>query len=285
MDMKIGFLGAGLMGEGMAVNLALHHVVATWLHRNRQTEPRLKAAGIDICDSQEDLATSVDALFLCLPNADLVAEVLTRLAPAMRSGTLVVDTTTSLPDTSRDMAAMLAEHGIDFIDAPVTGGPQHAMARELNSLVGGSEGLVEKATPLLECYSKGVFHFGPTGAGHAAKLINNFITQGQSALTIEAMRRCRAVNVDMKMMYDVISTSDSRSGTYMKVMEGVIAGTYDTHRFSLANAAKDARYAAHMFAEAGVPSRMSEGMLKFYAEEEQDWPGDTFLSGLMRERG
>ena len=99
---------------------------------------------------------------------------------------------------------------------------------------------------------------------------------------LTSMRRCAAVGIDMHDMYDLISSSGSRSGTFMKIMPSVIEGTYDGHRFSVANAAKDVRYARAMFEDAGEPSRLVEGMTAFFEAELGERAPDTFLSELMR---
>ena len=281
--MKIGFVGAGLMGEGMATNLArAGHCVCTSLHRNIEPRDRLRAAGIEIRKTPTDCAIDSEVLFLCLPNADTVAEIVHQVRGSLAAGSCIVDATTSLPETSRQLAGDLEAQAISFVDAPVTGGPMHALKAELCSLVGGSKEAFQTVRPLLETTSKKVVHFGPVGAGHTAKLINNFITQGQSALTIEAMGRCKKLGISMQQMFEVISSSDSRSGTFMKIMPSVIDGTYDGHKFSLANATKDIRYVRQMFQSAGEPSCVVDGLVEFYERQLEASPGDIFLSELLR---
>ena len=282
--MQIGFLGAGQMGSGMALCLSRAHPVVTMLHRNRGQETRLRAADIEIVDRAEAVAERSDVLFLCLPNADTVRDIVERVRGVLPGGAMIVDTTTSHPAVTRELAADLAAAGFAFIDAPATGGPAEAADGMLVSMVGATKANYQRVEPFLALTSETIVHFGGPGAGHAAKLINNFITQGQAALTIEAMRRCEAVGIDMAHMVEAIAASGSRSGTFMRIMPSVVAGTYDGLPFSLENAAKDVRYAREMFAEAGVPSTLIEGGLSaFFEAELSRWPPQTFISGLMRD--
>ncbi|WP_226575333.1 NAD(P)-dependent oxidoreductase [Acuticoccus sediminis] len=283
--MRIGFLGPGLMGTGMAMSLARAHPVITTLHRNRAHEGRLLGAGITVLASVEAVAEQADVLFLCLPNAEVVRDVVERVRGVLTPGAMIVDTSTSLPSVTREIAVDLSHSRIALIDAPVTGGPAESEAGTLVSMVGASETDFARVEPFLQLTSKTIVRMGPPGTGHAAKLINNFITQGQAALTVEAMRRCDSVGVDMTRMVEVISASGSRSGTFMAIMPPVVAGHYDGLKFSLENAAKDVRYARAMFADAGVPSRLIEdGLAAFFDAETRDWPPETYVSGLMRKR-
>ncbi|QQA43813.1 NAD(P)-dependent oxidoreductase [Pelagovum pacificum] len=280
--MRITFIGAGLMGTGMALNLAREHEVEVILHRNREPESRLRDGGVSIAAEARTSAATADAVFLCLPNADVVRAVVDDLSPALRPGTLVVDTTTSLPKATRDIAATLADRDVAFIDAPVTGIPVNAENGDLVSMVGATGEAFSKVKPLLGLTSKAVHHFGPPGAGHAAKLINNFITQGQAALTIEAMRRCEAVGIDRDQMVEVISNSGSRSGTFMMIMPSVVAGSYDGLQFSLANAIKDVRYVESMFESSGAPSDLSSELVRFFTAQLDGYAPETHIPALLK---
>ena len=281
--MNIGFIGAGLMGEGMARNLiAGGHQVRVLQHRNAEPIDRLVADGATKAVDLGDIARNSEVLFLCLPNADVVTSILEAAIPDINPGVLIVDTTTSLPSVTCSLFRRLSESSISFVDAPVTGAPSHAEAGELMSLVGATETDLGSAKDLLNLTSRKIVHFGPPGSGHAAKLINNFFTQAQSALTIEAIRRCDKLGIDRAKIFEVISESGSRSGTFMKIMPSVLAETYDGHQFSLANAAKDVDYVRTIFDEIGEPSLVADGLRDFYQRELRFWPPDIFLSRLLQ---
>jgi len=281
--MNIGFIGVGMIGEGIAKNLMqAGHELRIIAHNNRQPIERLVGLGAREETDAASLATAVDALFLCLPNAETVKQTIDRVKANLREGCLIIDATTSLPETSAGLAAGLLTLGIDFIDAPVTGGPPGATAGTLTSMVGGDPKAFERARPLIECYSEHVVYFGETGAGNRAKLVHNFITMGHVALIVEAMRRCELTGLDPVQMFEVLSNGGANSNTLHKMVPSALSGSYDGHRFSLENATKDVEYIARMSAQIGEQSPMIEGMLKFFHREIAQYPGNIFLSELLK---
>lgn len=283
--MTIGFIGAGLMGAGMAKNLLqAGHQLQVLAHHNRAPIDRLVTLGAREVSSAERLAALSEVVFLCLPNADNVQQIVTRLEPGLAAGSLIIDTTTSLPNASRQLAERLAERCIDFVDAPVTGGPPAAEQGTLTSMVGASTEAFTRADPLIQHYSELVAHFGESGAGNTAKLIHNFITMGHVALIVEAMRRCDLTCLDRGLMYQVMSNGGANSNTLRKMVPSALSGTYDGHRFSLGNAAKDVDYIARLATQMGEDSSMITGIQGFFARELADNPADIFVSELLRPR-
>lgn len=281
--MVIGFIGAGLMGAGMAKNLLqAGHQLQVLAHRSRAPIDRLLTLGAREASSVEQLAASAEVVFLCLPNADTVQQIVASLEPGLAAGSLVIDTTTSLPDTSRQLAAHLTERGIDFVDAPVTGGPPAAEQGTLTSMVGASIDAFTRADPLIQHYSELVTRFGDSGSGNTAKLIHNFITMGHVALIVEAMRRCDLTGIDRGLMYQVMSNGGANSNTLRKMVPSALSGSYDGHRFSLGNAAKDVDYIARLATQMREDSGMIAGMQGFFARELANNAADIFVSELLK---
>ncbi|MEE4377238.1 MAG: NAD(P)-dependent oxidoreductase [Candidatus Competibacteraceae bacterium] len=283
MSEQIGFVGTGLMGSGMAKNLLqAGHALSVLAHRNRKPIEHLMALGaIEVADLKS-LATGAKVLFLCLPNANIVEQVIGGLFPHLQKETLIIDTTTSLPETSQVLNERLAKIDVEFIDAPVTGGPPAAANGTLTTMLGGSSDVCERATPLIRHYSTTVVRFGDSGSGNRAKLIHNFITMGHVALIVEAFRRCDHCGIDREAMYEVMSNGGADSATLRKMVPSALYGTYDGHAFSLANAAKDVDYIAHMAANMGEESRLIPALQAFFAQETATRPGNLFVSELLR---
>lgn len=282
--MIIGFIGVGFMGSGMARNLlAAGHALRILVHRRRDRVEALCRDGAREVSNLQALADGADAVFLCLPNAEAVRQVVADLLPALSRGSLLVDTSTSLPEVSADLAGVCADNGVDFLDAPVNGGPDQARHGHLGSMVGGSEAAFERARPVLEAYSRTVVRFGGPGAGNTAKLINNFITLGQVGLIVEAFRRCDRMGLDRRALYELLRGGAANSGTLEKMLPGALAGTYDGHKFSLGNATKDARYAACMVADLGEQSNFAGAIERFFEQEFASHPAETILSELLRQ--
>lgn len=242
---RIGFIGAGMMGSGMvACLLRAGYPVGVLAHRNRQRIEALLAQGAAESRSLEDLARNSDGVMLCVNSADTVTELLTRMQPHLARGTLVIDTTTSKPETSRALAERLAAAGIDFVDAPVVGGPAQAAAGELGSFLGGTDAAVTRAMPIIKRYSIDIQHFGPSGAGNTAKLLNNFLTVGLRQLVVHAFRAARRENIDFTKLYALTSKGAAASRTLEQLAGGALAGDYMRNKFSIANCYKDITYAA-----------------------------------------
>jgi 3-hydroxyisobutyrate dehydrogenase-like beta-hydroxyacid dehydrogenase len=283
--MRMGFIGVGLMGQGMAeCLLKAGHALVVSAHSNHKPIEQLILLGAEEVADATAVAESVDVLFLCLPNADTVLSVMNQIMPALRIGALVIDTSTSLPERSSELAARLRDRGVGFVDAPVTGGPEGAAAGTLTSMVGGYEPDYQRALSLINCYSESVVYFGTSGSGNKAKLIHNFITTGQVALIVEAMRCCDKAGLDRAQLYEVLSQGGASSKTLSKLMPSALAGSYDGHRFTLENASKDVDYMAYMLAQLKEQSRIIEGLQQFYHQELEHYPKDTFLSGLLKNK-
>lgn len=181
---KVAFLGTGLMGAPMAVNLAkAGHDVVAWNRTAAKTGPVVKAGGTAAATPAE-AAARAEVVFTMLSDGNAVAETLFEqgLADALSAGALVIDTSSIPPEAARDHANCLAERGIGHLDAPVSGGPGGAESATLAIMAGGTEADFAKGQPLLDTLGRAT-HVGPPGAGQVAKLANQVIV----GLTIGAV--------------------------------------------------------------------------------------------------
>jgi len=186
--MHTGFIGAGIMGHGMAACLlAAGHELTVLAHRNRGSVEDLLARGARETASAAAMACcGARVIFMCLPNSDAVESVVAQLESALAPGTVLVDTTTALPQSTRALEARLAARSVAYVDAPITGGPALAERGELSALVGARDEAFASVRPLLECFSRTVLHMGGPGAGHTAKLLSNIVSNSAAALLAEA---------------------------------------------------------------------------------------------------
>ena len=209
---RIAFVGLGTMGLPMARNLvaAGHEVVGV------DADPgRLAALGTESAETPAEAAAAADVALLSLPSAEAVEEVILGprgLAAGAPAGFAVVDLSTSPPALARSLAAELARAGADWLDAPVSGGPQGAAAASLTIMVGGSREASERLRPLLEELGSLVVRVGPAGAGQAAKLCNNLVAGATMAALAEACALAVCEGIEPAVLYDVLtrSTGDSR---------------------------------------------------------------------------
>jgi len=181
--MKIAFLGLGIMGRPMALNLIKGgHAVTVWARRSESMQPLL-AAGASAASSAAEAARGQDLVISMVADAPDVAEVMRAVAQGAEPGLVAVDMSTIAPAAARRVGEELAAAGIDFIDAPVSGGEVGAIAGTLSIMAGGSAAAFDRAKPAFECMGKNVVHVGASGAGQVTKAANQIVT-GMGVLAV-----------------------------------------------------------------------------------------------------
>ncbi len=281
----IGFIGLGMMGHGIAGNILEKGYPLTVMgHNNRPPVEDLLARGAKEVSSPRILAAENDAVFLCVRGAEEVETLVygpDGLLESCQPEMYIVDCTTSDPTLSRKIAADVHKCGAHFADAPVTRAPRDAEAGHLNSLVGASDSTFSMILPVLKTYSENITHFGSPGAGHSAKLINNFISMGYAALISEGMAICSLAGVDSAKLYEVMSSGGADSGVLRKMVPGMLKGDLTGHQFSLSNALKDVSYFCKMAETEGFASYLSDSLLNTYSDAENAGLGDRFMASLI----
>ena len=183
---KLGFVGLGIMGRPMALNLrkAGHSV---WVYARRAESMRpLSDAGATACGSPQEVAANADITFICVSDTPDVEQVILGeqgLVHGVRKGAVIVDMSTISPVATRAMAAEIARRGAEMLDAPVSGGEVGAVNATLSIMVGGKAAVFERVKPYFECMGKNIVLVGDNGAGQVAKACNQIVV----AVTIEAV--------------------------------------------------------------------------------------------------
>lgn len=264
-DKKIGFIGVGMMGHGMAKNLVEKGFPTTILaHRNRAPVEDLVKRGAKEAKDVAALVASSDVVFLCVTGSPQVEDLVYRkdgIRDSVKPGQVVVDTSTSLPFSTLRIAADLAAKGARFVDAPLTRTPVEAEQGRLNTMVGADAETFREIEPALRAFCENVFHVGEVGAGHKIKLINNFAAIGQMALIAEALIACAKLGVDPKKYFQLVSTGAANSGIFQMLAGKAVEGDFTGMKFGLANALKDVRYYMQMAMEGSVSGPMAASTL------------------------
>ncbi|WP_216919201.1 NAD(P)-dependent oxidoreductase [Synechococcus sp. CCAP 1479/9] len=205
MALPVGFIGLGALGAPMAANLLAQGFPLTVHNRHRERELPLAVAGAQRAATPAAAARGAAVLALCLSDDAAVAAVLlgeggdaAAAVAGLAPGALVVDFSTIAPQTSRAMAAALAERGVAYLDAPVTGGTEGARAGTLSVLVGGAAADLERARPVLEAVGGTITAIGPVGAGQAAKAVNQVLVAGSYAAVAEALALGQRLGLPME---------------------------------------------------------------------------------------
>jgi len=280
--MRIGFIGAGLMGHGMVLNLLKGgHEVRVIAHRNRAPIADLLAKGASEASSLGQIAHTSDCIVLCLSSSVIVEETVSALKPALRFGQIIIDTGTSEPESTRRLASELALLGIAYADAPMTGGPEQAAKAELGVLCGASPETFSNILPVLSCYASTIRHMGPVGSGHAAKLISNFLVTGMIALVAQAFGTARKADIDWRSLYDVMLNGSGNSGVLRKMMAPALDGDFEGYKFSLANAAKDIGYFRSLASSLGMETSLADAVEDVFSAAIARGHGQRNVSRLL----
>ena len=280
--MRAGFVGLGAMGIHMARNLQRAGLLEAVWNRSRAKASALAGElGCQAPETLEALAGSVDAVVICVSADDDVMQVVSALAREVRPGTLVIDCSTVGSDTARKAAELLAPRSADFLDCPVSGGTEGARDATLAVMVGGSDAAFERARPLLAAMGKTVTHFGPTGAGQAAKATNQIMCAGIIEAVAEAMAFARAQGLPLEKLIETLGKGAGSSWYFVHRAPNMVRGSYPAG-FRVRLHAKDLTICRDMAARFGVALPVVERMLGEYAELVARGYADEDISATYR---
>lgn len=264
--MNIGYVGLGSMGGALARRLQLSHPLRVY-DRDAASVQRLVDAGATRADSLAALADACDVILLCLPTSEHVRTVLLGadgIAASAKRGTLIVDQTSGDPTVTRAMAAELAERGISFVDAPVSGGPAGADAGTIAIMVGADAAQFDRIGPVLRAISPNVFHAGGIGCGHVVKLANNLLSAGTRLMTLEAMALAVKNGVEGEKALAIMLASGGRNFWMEKYMADYILTGKLKAAFALGLLHKDVRLACQLGQDSGMPMFFGNQAKDFY---------------------
>lgn len=261
---RIGFIGAsGMMGHGMAKNLlAKGHPLSLTVHRNTERVADLLAAGAKQQPNAKTLAAASDIVVLCVtgsPQVEMAFGGSDGLFAGAAQGLVVIDCSTSEPESTARLREQASTQGVTLIDAPLARTPVEAEAGKLNVMVGAEAADFAAIEPVLRCFAENIFHVGGPGAGHTIKLLNNFIAQAMCTSIAEAFAVGQRAGVDLSQLVKLVSAGLVNSGIFQimaKTLQGELAGM----KFELNNARKDVRYYTHLAEGVGVPSVVGEAV-------------------------
>jgi 3-hydroxyisobutyrate dehydrogenase-like beta-hydroxyacid dehydrogenase len=286
MAQRIGFIGIGMMGHGMAKNLLAKGYPLTFkVNRNRDNLDDLLAAGAKEATSNALCAASSDIVFICVTGSPQVEDVVygkDGLLGGGRSGLIVVDTSTAEPASSTRIRNDLAAKGIRLIDAPLARTPKEAEEGRLNTMVGAAPEDFAIIEPVLKAFCENIFHVGPPGHGHVLKLVNNMMAMSFAASIAEAFAVAAKSGLDLNRLYDVISAGGVNCGIFqMMATKTLKEGDVTGFKFGIANAQKDLRYYTHLAEMLPVASLMGEAAHQSLVQAVNAGFGDKLIASLF----
>lgn len=282
---KIGMVGIGMMGHGIATNLQRHgHKLSLIEHPGNQPTDALKAGGAVGFTSAKEMAAGCDVVILVLTGSPQVEAVLTGpdgVLEGLRPGSIVIDCSTSIPSSTARMAQAVQAAGSRFLDAPMTRTPKEAAEGRLNLLVGGDADLLEACRPILQCFAENITHAGTVGAGHGMKLLHNFVSLGMVTLLSEAAACARRSGVTPQAFVEVLAQGGAGGVALERVRPYLLAGDTGGLRFSVQNAHKDLNYYNTMAADAHAYRGVAASVLATLDALVADGKGDAMVPQLV----
>lgn len=283
---KIGHIGVGLMGHGIAANILKGGYSLSFLHHpgNQPCDDLIEAGGHQINDIA-NLVRENDVILICVTGSPQVEEIVlgeAGIASLLSSGQIVIDLSTVEPETTIKVNKAVTEAGGYFLDAPMTRTPKEAEQGRLNLLVGGEKDLIQRIRPLLETFAENIFHAGIVGAGHALKLLHNFVSLGNCALLAEAVICAQKAGVDMDTFIEVLRTGGGDSVALTRLTPFIQSEDEAGFLFSISNCEKDIQYYKNMAEYYRAPTLGADSVHRIYQRANQLAPGTTPVPQIIK---
>jgi 3-hydroxyisobutyrate dehydrogenase-like beta-hydroxyacid dehydrogenase len=283
-DIKIGFIGAGYMGYGIAHNLLKNNIsLAVIAHKNRVPINKLIKQGAIESKTFKDLAEFANIIIMCVTNTPVAINVIKKILPYLKSKTFIIDITTHHSTGSIELNNLLQSKKISYVESPVMGGPVQAEEGVLGAIVGASTNDYKNAKSILMNFCKNVFYFGEIGMGAKAKLISNFLSLGTATFVIETLKAANHHNIDIDKLYAVAKLGSGNSGALNRIADKVIEGNFKGYIFSVNNTLKDLTYINQLLKDLPNAEKLSALAKSFYQEASDKGKGDLLISELIKE--
>ena len=282
--MKTGVIGLGAMGAPMARNLQSAGQLQCVWNRTAETAVQLAAElGVAVAKDPQALAGQCQLVLLSVSaDADLL-EVVQALLPGLVRGSVVVDTSTVSRETAMQAAALLQQAGVEFLDAPVSGGTEGARLGPLAMMVGGDAEVLNQVRPVLDSIAGRVEHMGPVGAGQATKAVNQVMAAGINQAVSEALAFAAALELPLEKVIEVVGSG--AAGNWFLAHRGptMTRGNYEPG-FRVALHHKDLAICKQMAEQFDVALPMVEMTLIHYRRLMEAGLGDLDISALHHEK-
>ncbi|MCY4090459.1 MAG: NAD(P)-dependent oxidoreductase [Caldilineaceae bacterium] len=284
MNERVGFVGLGIMGQGMARNLLkAGYSVRVWNRTSSRMDPLIEA-GAAAGASPADVAANCDIIAVCVSDTPDVEEVVlgkNGILSGVQAGALVIDFSTISPQATIDIAGKLSAKGVKMLDAPVSGGSEGAANGTLSIMIGGDEDQVERARGLFEAMGNTITHVGKQGAGQTVKLVNQILVVGNCLAMCEALIFAQAGGVDLERCLNAVT--GGAAGSWMLANRGPQIIDRDWRPgFTINLQQKDVRLIMQEADALGVPVLLSGQVFSLYRTLQQAGLGEEGNHALVK---
>ena len=285
MEPTVGFIGIGRMGLPVCARLAGAGFEVVAHDRRPDRKEDVRGMGAIWAPDARGVAARADVFITMLPGTDELHAVMDIALLGLRSATTWIDMTSSTLGTAREVGARARARGIEYLDAPVGGGPTAAIAGELQLFVGGRKEIVERHRRLLEVLGA-IEHVGGNGAGYVSKLLVNLLWFGQAVATGEALLLARRVGLDLEVLRGTLERSSASTQFLRRDLDALLDGNY-LESFGLDRCCEELRAVVDLAGELGVPFELSAGVAQAYERALERYgavDGELLAVALLEER-
>ena len=284
-NLKVGFIGAGFMGYGMAKNLIKNFNVFVIAHTNREPIEKLVSKGATEVNSYRDLLNlNLDCLMMCVTNTPIAIKIAKEISPLIKNKILLIDLTTHDKTGSIKMKNIFNQTNIKYVVNPVMGGPVQSEEGILGGIWGGEIDNFDESKKYLQSFCKDVFNFGSVEKASQAKLLSNFLSLLTTTTVIEFFRSANDLKIDIKLLCEVAKLGSGNSGALNRIADKAIQGDFKGYVFSVNNTLKDLTYINDLLKDSNNAEKMSKIAINFYKSAKENGYGELLVSELIEKK-
>ena len=279
---KVGFIGAGYMGYGMAKNLIKDFDVYVIAHKNRTPIDKLiKEGASEVSTYKELLNLNLNCLMMCVTNTPIAIKIAEELVTLVNSELLIIDLTTHDKNGTKKMNNIFNSSNIKYTVNPVMGGPVQAEEGILGGIWGGELEYFNDSKKFLQSFCKNVFNFGTVEKATQAKLLSNFLSLLTTTTVIEFFRSAKKFDIDINLLCDVAKLGSGNSGALNRISDKAVKGDFKGYVFSVNNTLKDLTYINDLLKNSNNAEQLSKIAMNFYDSAKNKGYGDLLVSELI----
>ena len=279
---KIGFIGAGYMGYGMAKNLIKNFDVYVITHTNKKPIKKLvKEGAIEVSSYKELFNQNLDCMMMCVTNTPIAIKIANEILSFINNKTLLIDLTTHNKTGTTKMKKIFDSTNTNYTVCPVMGGPVQSEEGILGGIWGGNKSNFEESKKYLLSFCKNVFNFGTVEKAAQAKLLSNFLSLLTTTTVIEFFRSAKKLDIDLNLLCDVAKLGSGNSGALNRIADKALKGDYKGYVFSVNNTLKDLTYINDLLKESYNSEALSKIAMNFYESAKDNGYGELLVSELI----
>jgi len=279
---KIGFIGAGYMGYGMAKNLIKNFDVYVITHTNKNPIIKLvKEGAIEVSSYKELFSQNLDCMMMCVTNTPIALNIADEISTLINKKTLLIDLTTHNKTGTTKMKNIFKSTNANYTVCPIMGGPVQSEEGILGGIWGGDKSNFEESKKYLLSFCKHVFNFGTVEKAAQAKLLSNFLSLLTTTTVIEFFRSAKKLDIDLNLLCDVAKLGSGNSGALNRIADKALKGDYKGYVFSVNNTLKDLTYINDLLKESYNSEALSKIAMNFYESAKDNGYGELLVSELI----